>query len=148
LQLVNNSNCEYFVRITADDPFKDPMEIFESIRSCLENNLDYFCNFSPRVIPIGLDSECVSSIAFRRAISMFHDSLNQEHVTSGLRESGLFRTGSSTRAPIMENLRLTIDDGADLKYCDKVARELERADPRDFSLAATLRAVDHIANGQ
>lgn len=53
--------AESIIRITADDPFKDPEHFLLSHQTLLVSNADYYNNFEPLIYPIGMDVECFNT---------------------------------------------------------------------------------------
>ena len=115
---------EYFlnkiVRITADDPFKDPKHIGESIRALNEDTVDYYNNFEIPVFPIGLDVESFRTKALLDNIQKDSSSEAKEHVTIGLRKSLTVVKKFCQGEPEFTNVRLTIDTPTDLEFCKRL----------------------------
>jgi spore coat polysaccharide biosynthesis protein SpsF (cytidylyltransferase family) len=115
---------EYFlnkiVRITADDPFKDPKHIRESIQALDEDCVDYYNNFEIPTFPIGLDVESFRTKALLENIARDSSSESKEHVTLGLRKSTIFVKKFCLGEPEFTNIRLTIDTPADLEFCKRL----------------------------
>lgn len=108
------------VRITADDPFKDPKHIGESIRALNEEGVDYYNNFEIPIFPIGLDVESFRTTALFENILNDTSSESKEHVTLGLRKSSIFGKKFYQGEPELTNIRLTIDTPADLEFCKRL----------------------------
>jgi len=75
--------ADIIVRITADDPFKDPEIIDNAIRIFKKNNgtVDYVGNTHPPTYPLGLDVEVFSFKALEKAWKETTDVYDKEHVT-------------------------------------------------------------------
>ena len=108
------------VRITADDPFKDPKHIVESIRALNEDTVDYYNNFEIPIFPVGLDVESFRTKALLENIVRDSSSESKEHVTLGLRKSPIFVKKFCLGEPEFTNIRLTIDTPADLEFCKRL----------------------------
>jgi spore coat polysaccharide biosynthesis protein SpsF len=108
------------VRLTADDPFKDPKLAEEALSNLAEFGHDYVSNFSPQCLPIGLDVEAFTAEAFKDSLTRFQDHQNIEHVTPGLRNSGFYRTNSLGYKSSLADFRLTIDYPEDLQKCQEI----------------------------
>lgn len=116
----------FIIRLTADDPFKDPQLIRDVIEVLESGNFDYVSNFANPCLPIGLDVEGFTAKALKDSVRQFSDELNREHVTIGLRESGLYRTISLNYPQMYPDFRLTIDTVQDLTNLTKVYYKLRK----------------------
>ena len=119
---------ETITRVTADDPFKIPLQLRRAREVLISGQFDYYCNFKPYLFPIGLDVE-----AFR--VSALVDSFNSasemalEHVTYDLREGTNYLKFFEQGFPVKTSTRLTIDTLDDLQFCRKVATFHREASP-------------------
>lgn len=136
---------EYFidkiVRITADDPFKDPKHIEESIRALDEDSVDYFNNFEIPIFPVGLDVESFRTKALLENIARDSSSESKEHVTLGLRKSPIFVKKFYEGEPEFTNIRLTIDTPADLEFCKRLLQFNPDMENLAFDWATTRDAL-------
>ena len=123
------STAEVIVRITADCPMIDPMEVDRVITAFLErlgtpDEIDYASNQAgtDRRIPHGQDVEVFSMNALTVAQQKATDPGDREHVTPYLyRTPGRFRTRLSHYAGAdLSHLRLTLDTPADLQQLQAV----------------------------
>lgn len=113
------------VRITADDPFKDPDVIDATIGLFRRSNLDFAYNNKPPSYPEGLDAEVFTAIALRRADDDARDPFEREHMTQHLyRNPALFRQANLSHDRDLSHLRWTIDTEADLKMARMVYERL------------------------
>ena len=103
-----------------DQIIRDVIEVLES------GNFDYVSNFANPCLPIGLDVEGFTAKALKDSVRQFSDELNREHVTIGLRESGLYRTISLNYPQMYPDFRLTIDTVQDLTNLTKVYYKLRK----------------------
>lgn len=76
--------ADVIVRITADDPFKDPQVIDQVIAAFKKFEVDFAYNNSPPSFPEGLDVEVLSFRALEEAALRSRDSHDREHVTQFL----------------------------------------------------------------
>ena len=136
---------EYFlnkiVRITADDPFKDPKHIGESIRALNEDNVDYYNNFEIPVFPIGLDVESFRTKALLDNIQKDSSNEAKEHVTIGLRKSLTLVKKFCQGEPEFTNVRLTIDTPTDLEFCKRLLEINPDMENLAFDWATTRDAL-------
>jgi spore coat polysaccharide biosynthesis protein SpsF (cytidylyltransferase family) len=111
---------EGIVRVTADDPFKDPNHIQEAIRALDDKYIDYFNNFENRIFPIGLDVESFNVDALFQNIQTDKSNNSKEHVTYGLRHSSQFVKKYKSGLPEFTEIRLTIDTQSDFEFCSRL----------------------------
>lgn len=131
--------ADIIVRITADDPFKDPMETVRLINLLNTEKLDYVCNFVPQELPIGMDVEVFTSAALFNSVESFNSPLDVEHVTWSLR-SPHYNWKSLNHAVFQPQTRLTVDIPSDLDYCSEIAVIL-RENALGFEWFDTRRAI-------
>jgi spore coat polysaccharide biosynthesis protein SpsF (cytidylyltransferase family) len=116
-------NFETITRVTADDPFKIPSHLIRSRDVLIQEEVDYYCNFNPRLYPIGLDVESFRTSALIDSLQEASE-MAVEHVTFDLRESSKYRRFFETGVVYLPDVRLTIDTVQDLKFCQKIANLL------------------------
>jgi spore coat polysaccharide biosynthesis protein SpsF (cytidylyltransferase family) len=131
------------VRITADDPFKDPAHIQESIRQLDLDGIDYYNNFETPVFPIGLDVESFRAKALYDNI--FEDA-SMEHVTLGLRNSPNVVKKFYQGKPEFTKIRLTIDTSSDLEFCNRLLEVNPEMENTAFDWATTRAALIALGN--
>ena len=124
-------NCaKYFqvdtiVRITADDPFKDPQIIDKVINLFAEKNLDFAYNNNPPTFPEGLDTEVFSFDSLRKAHINSIDPFEREHVTQYFyRNPSIFRQDCLKNTIDLSYLRWTIDNQLDWDMAEIVYNKL------------------------
>lgn len=121
--------ADIIVRITADDPFKDPSIIDRVITMLLDEKLDFACNNNPPTFPEGLDTEVFTFEALERAFAGARDNFEKEHVTQFFyRNTQAFRQANLANEKDLSFLRWTIDTESDYKMADRVYRLLYRED--------------------
>ena len=133
------------VRITADDPFKDPHHIIEAINALDLFNVGYFNNFEVPVFPVGLDVESFRASLLFENIEKDSSDESKEHVTIGIRKSPDFVKKYRVGAPEFAQTRLTIDTQSDLDFCRsliKVNPEIENIDFKWATLREALLAME------
>lgn len=110
-------NADVLVRVTADDPFKDPAVMGLAISTFLEQpNIDLCQNVSPRTCPVGVDVEVLSLSALKRAELLVKSAKDREHVTSYFynhpQDFEIMNFGLAIKSH--QGVRLTIDTHKDL----------------------------------
>lgn len=124
----NKLEAENVLRLTADDPFKNPEEMDAIIAWGLDRQLKYVANNFSLETPEGMDLEFFSTELLNRAASEARKSYEREHVTPWIR-SKLGILGISTDFPsgyhYWPEVRLTIDVELDLEFTRAVYRLLQ-----------------------
>ncbi len=116
------------VRITADDPFKDPIIIDRVIDELVSKSLDFAYNNNPPTFPEGLDTEVFTSEALEKAFHEAKDPFEREHVTQYLyRHPELFSQANISHSQDLSNLRWTIDTQEDFQMASRVYEELYKS---------------------
>lgn len=122
------SSADIIIRITADDPFKDPDIIDLVVGSLLaDTSLDYASNTIDPTFPEGLDVEAFSHAALARAWSEAKVRSEREHVTPYIwKHPELFRIHNVQHAgENLSKLRWTLDYEEDLKFAREIYARLD-----------------------
>ena len=107
---------DYIVRITADDPFKEPAVIDAVITKLIEEDYDHVTNNLPPSFPEGLDCEAFKKEALNYSEKSAETDFEREHVTQYIyHHPEKFRIGNVACDRQLSNLRWTIDKEADLE---------------------------------
>lgn len=119
------SSADIIIRVTADDPFKDPDLIDRAITSLESNQFDLVSNNYPPSYPEGLDVEVFTYDALCIAAKNSTDNFEREHVTQYFyRNPTCFKIGQITNDKDLSRLRWTIDTEADLLMVQAVYSHL------------------------
>jgi len=113
-------NINNIVRVTADCPLIDPTIIDSTIKTYLNDNVDYTSNIFPRSFPKGFDTEVFSFNSLEKAFNETSCLYDREHVTPYIRESGKFNISNYSYDKNYSNLRLTVDWKEDFELIDKI----------------------------
>lgn len=129
------------VRVTADCPMIDPVEIDRVISSFLEGECDFVANRLPppfkRSSPIGMDTEVCSFCALEQAWKYASEGYEREHVMPYLYDQPeRFKVKIVDREPSLGHLRFTVDTLPDLQVANQVYEAFNDRD--DFSLEELL----------
>ena len=146
LEIGIQNNSETLVRITADDPFKDPYMIKAGLSYFLNGKFEYLNNFEFPNLPIGMDFEIFSLKTLINHNSKFHDQNNKEHVTLSLRTDKNIKKTQIFVEEFKPKLRLTIDNENDLRFCSKIADEISRLG-YGYKWDDTKVAVENVTKG-
>jgi len=118
-------SVDTIVRITADDPFKDPQVIDDVINLFVEKKLDFAYNNNPPTFPEGLDTEVFSLDALEKAVNNSTDPFEREHVTQYFyRNPSIFRQACLKNPTDLSYLRWTIDTQQDWDMAEIVYNKL------------------------
>ena len=124
VQVGQRYQADALVRITGDCPLVDPEMVDECVNRFREERVDYFSNIEPPTYPDGLDVEVMTMTALQQALGQTKDRMDREHVTTFLRDSGLFKTGSMINNTDLSNLRWTVDEIDDFEVITEIFRAL------------------------
>lgn len=137
------------VRITPDDPFKDPEVIDKVVSYYVKNkdNLDYASNTLKPTYPEGLDAEVFSFYALEKAWREAKKPSEREHVTPYIwNHPEIFRLANVANDEDLSHLRWTLDTEADLQFTREIYHRLYHG--QVFLMAeilALLRAEPELA---
>ncbi len=115
-------NADVIVRVTADDPLKDPVIISQAIDLFLEDSeLDYVSNTIKPTYPEGIDIEVFSLKALSQAYKLAEKASDLEHVTPYIwRHPNDFCLLNFEAVEDFSNLRITLDYQEDLQLISRV----------------------------
>jgi len=127
-QAAQKYDVDVIVRITADDPFKDPQVIDEIISSYLDTTekYDYVSNTIEPTYPIGLDTEVFSFESLKKAWLEAKDQPFREHVTPYIwNNPQIFKIKNIKKNGInLSNMRWTVDTQKDFNFVETVYHKL------------------------
>ncbi len=112
---------DYVVRITADDPFKEPKVIDAVITKLIEEGYDHVTNNLPPSFPEGLDCEAFKKSALDRSEKEAETAFEREHVTQYIyHHPELFKIGNVSNPENLSYLRWTVDKDVDFEMVKAV----------------------------
>ncbi len=115
LQVLDETDAEAFVRISADSPLMDPALIDRAVDLFHETGADLATNVLHRTFPKGMSVEAVDANAFRQMIEMANAADEREHVTlSFYRDPTAWHIVEFTSPEPFGELNLSVDTEADL----------------------------------
>lgn len=124
-QTAKKFGSDIIVRITPDDPFKDPEIIDEFVSYFLKNKFDYVSNTVKPTYPEGLDIEVFSFSALEKAWLKAKKPSEKEHLTPYIwKNPKKFKIKNVALKKNLSSLRWTIDYQKDLEFARKVYKEL------------------------
>ncbi|MBI1220637.1 MAG: aminotransferase class III-fold pyridoxal phosphate-dependent enzyme [Rhodobacteraceae bacterium] len=164
LLAAEGAGADTVIRITGDCPLVDPAVVDLVVEAFLREGVEYCSNVATRSFPDGLDTEVFSLAALRRSAEETDADFDHEHVTPYLRTSGRFTTAEVVNPVDCSNLRLTVDETADLRVMQSVFAHfapdihfgwervvaLAEADPAMFAANANIPRNEgsQLTNGQ
>ncbi len=125
-QAARNIGADVIVRITADDPFKDPAVIDLVVNSFLaDRSLDYASNTLEPTFPEGLDVETIAREALDRAWHEAKLLSEREHVTPYIwKHLELFHVKNVRNSADLSDMRWTLDYEKDLRFTSEIYARL------------------------
>lgn len=112
---------DYVVRITADDPFKEPKVIDAVITKLITEDYDHVTNNLPPSFPEGLDCEAFKKSALDRSEKEAETAFEREHVTQYIyHHPEIFKIGNVNNGENLSYLRWTIDRDIDFEMVKAV----------------------------
>lgn len=105
---------DVIVRITADDPFKEPALIDAVVNKLIDENLDYATNNFPPSWPEGLDCEAFKFSILKESEESTNNPFEREHVTQYIYHNPQkFKIGNVSSDKNYSDYRWTIDKEED-----------------------------------
>lgn len=127
-QAAKRCKADVVVRITSDDPFKDPVIIDKITQTFLQrkDKIDYVSNTIKPTYPEGLDIEVFSFVALEKAWKRATSKFDRGHVTSYIwRHPEEFRIMNvENEKGDLSNMRWTVDTREDLNFAREVYKRL------------------------
>ena len=112
---------DVIVRITADDPFKEPAVIDRVVRKVTEEGADLATDNNPPTFPEGLDCEAFTFAVLETMEQRAEDPFEREHVTQYVyRHPEAFRTANVAGEENLSSYRWTIDNEEDYEMVKAV----------------------------
>lgn len=109
------------VRITADDPFKEPAVIDAVVNKLVNEGFDHVTNNYPPSWPEGLDCEAFTFAALEASEKSTNDAFEREHVTQYIYHNpDKFKIGNVASPKNLSYLRWTIDKEVDYEMVKAV----------------------------
>lgn len=129
------------MRVTSDCPLIDPNACQRVLERFLGGGYDYVANDLVQTYPDGLGCEVMTREALEYAHKHADKAYDREHVTRFIRKSKDFMKFNVRCAVLgVSDLKLSVDTQEDLDF----VRKIDAAGPRDFSLEATLEAIERV----
>ncbi|MDO4422093.1 MAG: glycosyltransferase family protein [Eubacteriales bacterium] len=132
---------DYVVRVTADDPFKEPGVIDQVIGKLINENLDLVTNNFPPSFPEGLDCEAFTFEILRTMALNATDPFEREHVTQYVyRNPDRFKIGNVSSDIPLSHLRWTIDNTEDYLMVKEIYNKRNK-DSNDILLMNEILSI-------
>lgn len=118
-------HSDVIVRITSDNPLTDYRLIDKIVENLILQKADYSCNNMPPTYPYGLDCECFSFNALKKAFENAKKDFEREHVTPYIRQNrDMFSMVNLKSDEDYSHLRLTLDTLKDYEFIKNVYENL------------------------
>ena len=115
------------VRVTADDPFKEPRVIDKVIKKLIDEKFDLVTNNFPPTYPEGLDCEAFKFEVLELMEKTTQDSFEREHVTQYVYHNpDKFKIGNVVSDIHLSSYRWTIDNAEDYEMVKAVYAKREK----------------------
>lgn len=135
--------ADIIIRITADDPFKEPLIIDKAVRELQESKVDFVCNNNPPTYPEGLDVEVFTYNALKLGEQNSDSTFEREHVTQYFyRHSADFKILNMSYIKNLSYLRWTIDTENDFLMVRKIYSLLYKNENEIFYMDNILNLLD------
>lgn len=131
--------ADVVVRITADDPFKEPRLIDEAVNTLVRESADYVCNNFPPTYPEGTDVEVLTFNALERQELSSTSDYEREHVTQYIYHNPQdFKMLNLSNDKDLSYLRWTIDTEKDYEMAKRIYDSLYSSDDSIFHMDEIL----------
>ncbi len=142
-QCAKTYQADIIIRVTADDPLKDPAVILKALLLYLEGNYDYVSNTIEPSYPEGLDIEVFSFKALEKAYENATLSSEKEHVTPYIyKNPSLFKLYNFKNDKDFSSLRWTLDSVKDYQFIHGVYEELANKPNEIFYMEDVLQLLE------
>ncbi len=120
-KIIQDSDHNYFVRLTADCPLFMPKLFDEMYLKFVQSDLDYMSNCLPPTFPDGLDIEIFKKTAFLSQSDFDLNEKELEHVTLGLWTRPKFYKLRNYESEVdLSYLRMTVDYKEDFDFVRQI----------------------------
>ncbi|EGF56008.1 cytidylyltransferase domain-containing protein [Bacteroides fluxus] len=141
-EAANYSKADVIVRITADDPFKEPLLIDEAVNKLQEKKYDFVCNNCPPSYPEGLDIEVFTKETLDREERFSTSDFEREHVTQYIyRNPEQFKMFNLSNNKNLSYLRWTVDTEKDFQMVTRIYLSLYKNDSEIFHMDDILQLL-------
>lgn len=121
---------DVLVRITHDDPFKDPQIVDLVVRKLIDSHADYASNWLVPTYPLGLDAEAFTLETLEWAYLNAFGDFEKEHVTPYIyNNKETFRCVGLASTGDLHQHRWTVDYPGDLDWTRKIYAKLYPQNP-------------------
>ena len=137
------NNVDVIIRVTADDPFKDPVVIDKLIEAYVAGDYDYVSNTIEPSYPEGLDIEVFSFSALEKCFKQAQEDFEKEHVTPYIwMHPEKFKLLNVKNDKDLSDIRLTVDTAEDIVFAKEIYKNLYHK-KKMFRLNDVLDLFEH-----
>jgi spore coat polysaccharide biosynthesis protein SpsF (cytidylyltransferase family) len=120
-RIIENTESEYFVRLTADCPLFMPNLLDDMVVEFVRSNVDYMSNCIRPSFPDGLDIEIFKRTAFLSQSNFDLMEKELEHVTLAMWNRPEFYSLKNYESKVdLSNLRMTVDYKEDFDFISQI----------------------------
>lgn len=142
-EAAKNNNADIIIRITADDPFKDPVIIDHVVHKLQDEKADFVCNNYPPTFPEGMDVEAFTFTALEIEEQNSKSDFEREHVTQYFyRHPFDFKIYNVSNYKDLSNLRWTIDTEKDFEMAQLIYLALYKNENGIFHMKDILQLLE------
>lgn len=135
--------CDVIVRVTADDPFKEPNIVDKIIKKLIDENLDLSCNVFPPSFPEGLDCEVFTFNVLETMEKTTNNPYDREHVTPYIyNHPEKFKIGNLTSSRQLSNYRWTIDNKEDYEMVNAIYEKRKNSQEEILLMGEILEILE------
>lgn len=142
-ETANYAKADVIVRITADDPFKEPSLIDKAINTLQTGGYDFVCNNCPPSYPEGLDIEVFTKAVLDKEEKLSTSNFEREHVTQYIyhhpEEFKIFNI--SNVGENLSYLRWTVDTKSDFQMVTRIYSFLYKNESEIFYMDDILQLL-------
>ena len=127
-------NADLIVRVTADDPLKEPKVLDKAVDKLLNSNADYCSNTVDVTYPEGLDIEVFTFAALEKANNEAKLPSEREHVTPYIwKNPNLFNIIQIKNDRDLSSWSMTVDTSDDMEFIRNLINKLDNKIDVSFS---------------
>ena len=135
--------CDVIVRVTADDPFKEPSIIDKIIKKLVDENLDLATNVFPPSFPEGLDCEVFTFDVLQIMEKTTNDPYDREHVTPYIYNNpDKFKIKNISSNHQLSSYRWTIDNDEDYEMVNEIYNKRKNQNDGILLMEEILEILD------
>lgn len=134
---------DVIIRITADDPFKEPTVIDQVVQRLIDSGCDLATNNFPPTYPEGLDCEAFTFSALEKMEKGSSDEFEREHVTQYIYHNpDIFKIENVSNKIQLSSYRWTIDNEEDYDMVKAIYKKRKKGHTDILLMEEILEILD------